>query len=836
MIKKTIKQNKTKKKRKILLPIISMLLSFVVIFGLSGSAIAVLIVNDMVAMAPPLNVNDFISPDSTKIYDKDGNLIADIGYHLRENVTYEQMPQSLVDAFVSVEDSRFFTHNGFDIPRFAKSVIENIQTDFGGAGGSTFTMQLVKNTYFVTETSLAPRSLDRKIQEIALAIELENYLSKKRILELYVNKVNFGVPNSLGIQTAAQYYFGKRVEDLNLSESAFLAGVINAPNLNNPYRFLENGTKRRNLVLDLMLRHGYISAEENRLAKLIKLEDLLVGTQVTTGIGKPNQSYIDVVVAEVVRLTGKDPYTIPMNIYTHMDLEQQSNIEAIQNEQTNVKFVNDLIQMGAVSINHRTGQVVAVSGGRNYQGERVWNRATDTINQMGSSIKPLLSYALAFEYLGWSTSHVVLDEPMVYRGTDLLINNFDRTYRGDMRLVDAHARSTNIPAIKTLQQVADTIGVRRVVAYLNSLGFNRVTTANFSLGYAIGGGTFEVSPMELAGGYAALFNLGVYIQPHTVSRIEFKDGSDPIIPTYAEVRVLSAEAAYLSLQLMEAAVGPEYANYMQILRRDYPIYAKTGTTDWGDEGVRYGIPEGAAKEYWIVAGNDTYVNTLWVGFDEAVRGQTTWLTSEIANLNLRGNIMKLILDKQEQVNNRPFAAIPRPEGITSITHILGSFPYAEVLEDMNENLITSGLIKEEFAQLGSLSVPSPASLEDFRVNVDNFGFQATLYINFDDYPDPSQLEIAPNTRYMSVQLPERLVEATGARLFDPSWIYGPIRYITRINYNGNTLVDAWAKDQMQVNIDLVFGQNTIEVCGFYAYEYNLDIRSNTVCKEINLYP
>src|SRR5690554_1309951 len=275
------KPNYKKPKRKLtpgfFVTILSIIVSAIIVIGLAGSAVAALIVTDILEGTPTLNVDDFVNPDSTKIYDSEGEIIADIGMHMRENITYEQMPQSLVDAFVSVEDSRFFIHNGFDLPRFAKALLTNLQKGTFAEGGSTFTMQLVKDTYFVNEDALAPRTLDRKFQEIALALELENELSKKRILELYVNNVNYGAPNSLGIQTAAQYYFGKDVEELNLSESAFLAGVINAFNLNNPYRFLDNGTKRRNVVLDLMLRHGYITTQEHQQAKDIKLEDLLVG-------------------------------------------------------------------------------------------------------------------------------------------------------------------------------------------------------------------------------------------------------------------------------------------------------------------------------------------------------------------------------------------------------------------------------------------------------------------------------------------------------------------------------------------------------------------------------
>jgi penicillin-binding protein 1A len=830
------KRNKTpnsrgKKRGSIIITVLSIIVSAIVVAGLTGTAVASLIITDILEDKPTLNVDDFISPDSTKIYDADGELIADIGFHLRENITYEQMPQSLIDAFVAVEDSRFFIHNGFDLPRFTKALIENLQSGSFGQGGSTFTMQLVKNTYFVTEETLAARTLDRKFQEIALAIELEESLSKKRILELYVNKVNYGVPNSLGIQTAAQYYFGKEVEELNLSESAFLAGVINAPNLNNPYRNLETGTRRRNVVLDLMVRHGYITTEEAQQAKSIKLENLLIGNQRNLGEAIPYQSYVDVVVEEVIRLTGKDPYTTPMTIYTHMNRDMQEATEAIANEQTNVDFGHDLLQMASISMDHTTGQIIAISGGRNYSGQRVLNRATQSFNQMGSSIKPVLSYALAFEFLGYATSHVIRDEPITYRNSNIIIRNFDRRYVGDMRFEVALALSRNIPAVKILEDVVDTVGVSRVVEYMNAIGFPRVNSNNFNLSNALG--SFEVSVLELTGAYGMLFNQGVYIQPHTVARIEFKDGTQPIVPSYASTRALSTEAAYLATSLMERSVSGNYPNYMGMLGRSYPVYAKTGTTDWGNEGVRWGIPEGAGKEYWIVGGTSKYVNTVWIGFDRAEAGEGTWITSNIANRNLRGNIMKLLLDKQGEIESNRFTAIPRPSGVVDITHILGTFPYANIIEGMNSDLITTGMIKREFANLTQLTVADPDPLDNMEATYSISGNTNTINVTLTGYPTPEQLQVAGTTVEMNLQAGGRVESHTGVRLFHPSWIYGPIRYVATATVNNNRYVEVSSSNTITIAFDGQLTSN-FEVCGFYAYEYNLDARSNQVCQTIDI--
>ena len=194
-----------------------------------------------------------------------GVLIADIGAELRENITYADLPQVVIDAFISIEDSRYFVHNGFDLPRFTKAAMTNLITSLKTGdisfdqGGSTFTMQLVKNTYLSAE-----KSIPRKLKEIYLALQLDTQISKKRVLELYLNMINFGAGTTRGIANAAKYYFGKDVNALNLTEAAYLAGVINAPGMISPFLFgdIEVATTRRNEVLDLMVQIGRASCRE----------------------------------------------------------------------------------------------------------------------------------------------------------------------------------------------------------------------------------------------------------------------------------------------------------------------------------------------------------------------------------------------------------------------------------------------------------------------------------------------------------------------------------------------------------------------------------------------
>ena len=428
---------------------------------------------NMIKDAPTLELDNFVGNDSTVIYDAHGNEVAELGAYLRENIAYEQMSDSLVD-------SRFFEHPGFDLPRFMSAALANLRSMDFSQGGSTFTMQLIKNTYFSIDDlqggTSAEKSIPRKAQEIWLALNLERHLDKETIFELYLNRINFS-GNIRGVEKASQYYFGKSANELNLSESAFLAGMINLPNLYNPYINLEEATSRRNETLDMMVYHGYITQMECDLAKSIKLEDLLAGED----NAQPNadgqyQSYIDAVINETIELTGMDPTIESMDIYTHMEPSVQNTMEGLMDGSIEINWPDDKFQFAAISMDNRTGAVIAIAGGRNYNaGARLLNRATDQYKNPGSSVKPFLSYALAFDQLGWATTHIVTDRPIPLdpnNPNSHIFSNFDNDYRGDVTLQQAVGQSLNLPAISTLQEVEATVGKEYILDYMDRLGFD----------------------------------------------------------------------------------------------------------------------------------------------------------------------------------------------------------------------------------------------------------------------------------------------------------------------------------------------------------------------------
>lgn len=844
-IKKNVKPIKTKKpKRKMSkLNLWATIIAVIVCIGLIGVTIGLITVANMLRTKPELDVSKFTNSESSVIYDENGDMVAELGATIRENVSYNELPQILVDAFVAVEDSRFFEHNGFDVPRFTKALLSNIKTRSFSQGGSTFTMQLVKNTYFSNDeegTTASRKGLSgvaRKVQEIALAMELEksNEINKRTILELYLNKINFGGNRNIrGVQKASEYYFGKDVSELNLAESAMLAGIINAPNAYNPFNNLELATERRNQVLYLMNYHGYISDDEYKLAKNIKVEDLLVDYSKNNSSGSvsPYQAYIDAVISEVYELTGKDPYSQGMRIYTCMNKNVQLTMDSIQEERyEGIEFPDNEFELASIAINNATGEVVGILGGRNYAsgGSLLLNHATEQKKQPGSAIKPILDYVLAFENLGWSTSHVMVDKPIVYDGTSIVIANANGQYRGEVTLKDALGNSLNTTAIQALQQVINTKGREYVVKYLNDMGID-ISLEDFDVQCGIGGNKITVSCEQLAAAQGALLNLGQYTKPHTIKRIEFLDGTSPVTPTYQSKQTVSSEAAYMMDTLLQSNVSGGYANLMQILIDDYPVYAKTGTTDWGTSGHAYGIPTGAIKDAWMVASTSEYTVCTWIGYERAQKNKQSYITLNDYLSNIQGKTTNAIIDTTVNEYGKP-KSLERPSGVVSISHILGTYPYAAPIDGMDEKYITSGLIKKEYA---SLVNPEEAKVEpmngDPKVTYNN----GKLEITWPKYPDESALTVASEDLDISLRRNDgsAIIEATGKRLFDYTWIYGPIQYKAEIKANGNSQTVTSDKETNSFDITANPG-DTVTVCAYYGYE-KLNVSSTQKCIDVKI--
>ena len=706
--KEKVKKTKEPRPKGKLVTLIFAILTCIVLFiGICGVIGAGIFAYKLCEDMPELHVEDLVSPDSSTIYDSEDNKIMELGMYLRENIDYQRMPNCLIDAFLSIEDSRFFEHPGFDIPRFTKAILENIRTRDFSQGGSTITMQLIKNSYFSIdadeESTIAAREgmsgIKRKMQEIVLALQLENFTdtTKQEIIAMYINKVNYG-NNIRGVEKAAQYYFGKSAQNLNLSESAFLAGMINAPNDYNPYNdlhkydnyyldpeseYLQNAVERRNEVLDLMVMHGYISETEADLAKSIRIEDMLSGVSDNfQEVNEKYQAYIDAVIDEVEEVTGESPYNVGMEIHTNMNAYMQEYIYDMQNEEeyVGITFPNEQCQSAIVVLDNQNGAIEALGAGRGETDKaRQFNRATKAYLNPGSSIKPVIDYALCIEELGYATSHTFTDMPYYLYGGNVLISNYDHAYYGDMLMTEALGRSQNTPAVQALAAVVEEKGEEFVVDYLNSIGF-KFDYSDFDLQFAIGGNRCLVTPLQMAGAHAMFINGGRYIAPHTVNHIIYNDNRPNFIADTQGVQRISDATAWMVAYLEDYNMTGSFSSLMWYCKRgrDYPLYGKTGTTDWADAGVDYGIPKGATKDSWLVMQTNKYTISCWTGYDQLEKG--AYFSSAEYQENTKSKIVAKILDELEVHHlgeYDPYKPLEMPDSVTEFTHVKGAYPYAE---------------------------------------------------------------------------------------------------------------------------------------------------------------
>ena len=494
-------KNKPKQK-KVVNTILIIILSLGILVMLAGIVFMIYIA---ISSNPKFDAEKLDSSEPTVLYDANGEEFAKLGSEMRDKVTYDELPEVLVDAIIATEDSRFFQHNGFDAPRFLRASIGQVFGNSDAGGASTLSMQVVKNSL----TSSIATGLDgviRKFQDIYLSIfKLEKNYTKEQIIEFYVNNHNLG-GNVYGVSQAARVYFNKDVEDLNLAEASIIAGMFQAPNAYRPVEEenLEAVTKRRDTVLYLMERHGYITEEERDLASSISIESLVnYNASADTSGNSEYQGYIDTVVAEVEEKIGENPYTVSMQIYTNLDREKQDGLNRVMNGES-YNWVNDVIQSGVTVLDSETGKIQAIGAGRNKTGVNTLNFATsDTIRrQPGSTAKPLFDYGPLIEYNNASTFgyndgndnyRMFVDEPYSY-STGQEINNWDGKFMGNMTTRRALSLSRNIPALKAFQQVDNS----KIIEFVQKLGIEpEIENGKIHEAHALGAFTGVNSLVEL---------------------------------------------------------------------------------------------------------------------------------------------------------------------------------------------------------------------------------------------------------------------------------------------------------------------------------------------------
>lgn len=596
------KQKPKSKARKIIKTIF---LTFLII-GLVGMITGVTTFAIYAKDAPPLDDVLLIDPVASQLFDMNGDVYAVLGEEKREYVEYDKIPEEVVDAVLATEDVRFFKHSGIDLRRLAGAVLANVTRGFGSEGASTLTQQVVKLSYLSKE-----KTLKRKAQEAWLAMKLEQEYTKKQIFEIYINKIYYG--NGIhGIETAAKFYFDKNLDELELQERAFLAGMPQSPNNYDPYKYLDKADKRKNIVLSLMYQHGKISKEEMESAKEISVSETLIPEEENNKSSYKYDSFVDQVIREVESMGEEyNVYTDGLKIYTTLDPNAQEYTEKMFFTDEIVQFPNDEMQAGLVLTDTKTGEIRAIGGNRYKDIKRGRNFATQLSDrQPGSTVKPIFDYGPAIEYLNWSTYEQVVDEPYKYN-TGQSINNFDQGYLGQMSIREALYRSRNIPALKAYQAA----GKDKVREFAAKLGIDHDQVENEAASI---GGLENISPLKLAGAYATFGNNGIYNKPHTVKKIILRDEETEIVNKISPEIAMKESTAYMVTDMLKDVLSNKAgATGRTAIIPGLPAAAKTGTTNYTPKDMQdYGVSKNDVPDAWFAGYTTNYTIAVWTGYEK----------------------------------------------------------------------------------------------------------------------------------------------------------------------------------------------------------------------------
>lgn len=605
-----------KKKRNIKRTIIKVFGILVLAF-LAMVIIGVLVFAYYAWKAPAFNESALKDQLPTKIYDKNNKLVTTLYMgQKREHVKFDDVPDKMKDAVLATEDNRFYDHGALDYKRLSGAVMKNFTGGFGSQGASTLTQQVVKRSFLTDK-----KSIERKAQEAYLSYRLEQEYSKDEIFEMYLNKIYYS-DGIYGSQTAAKYYFNKKLKDLNLAETAYLAGLPQVPNQYNIYDNPEAAEKRKDTVLYLMERHGRITKKEMKEAQDTPIDKNLVKRTVeerndamTDTPDNEYASYINYVKQEITQNKAfkgqslNDIMTSGLKIYTNMDKDVQKTLQESVDNGTFYKNKDQIT--GSSIVDTKTGKLVGISGGKNYKDVVDRNQATD-VHPTGSSLKPILAYGPAIENMQYATNHKFQDESE-YNINGSIFKNYDGQGHGSVTMADALARSYNIPALKSWQETNQNAGEKAVKDFASKVNLNYKDEIGPS--EVLGGSQSEFSPTQLASAFASMGNGGTYNEAKSIRKVVTQD--DETIKFSSEShKAMEDYTAYMLTEMLKGtfqAYGSAYGYGINGVN----VAAKTGTGTYGDEVYNeYQLPENAAKDVWITGYSPQYTMSVWMGFNK----------------------------------------------------------------------------------------------------------------------------------------------------------------------------------------------------------------------------
>lgn len=646
---KTVKNNKKRKgflgfmnKGKVWQRIVKWFLLVLFIFALFGSIVVGAVVAKYKKGLAPVNHNTFYTAKaSTNVFDRKGEYVGSLSLNnirwidLKDKDGNLAVSDKYLEGIIATEDKNFLSHGGVDYGGMVKATVSTVFSS-NDRGGSSITMQLAKILYmqdWITpnEEGVDRRSEDKvgyKVTQMLYAHEIEGQFNKGQILENYINVVGFGNAG-YGIVNAANYFYGKAPNQLDLNEAATLAGMSQLPAVYNPYDNPDATTERRNIVIDRMVAEKYISKEEGEATKALPINNTLVdpGSRPISNQEKV-QGYLDVVYREFLEIidpnkSGEfDVNTAGMNIYTNMDVGLQIGLYDILNSNNPNLFEDELIQTGVVLMDSNNGEVLAIGNGRNeHKGFLGTNFAYNYNRQPGSTAKPIVDAGPAIEYLDWSSAHPLEDKSITYDGGPE-VHNADGKYLGWLTLGESLGKSRNTTALETFKQVSAAKGIDSIYNFVTGLGFDQINKDDFNQAYAIGGWQYGTTPYQLAGAYAAFGNGGVYNTPHTVNHIDIQPESiyyeklgANVTPQVESKRVMKESTSYIMSQMLKSdqPYAKGYAPYSPAMPS---LSVKTGTSDWGDSGAQYKIPKAAQRDKWVAGFNNNIALVTWTGYTQ----------------------------------------------------------------------------------------------------------------------------------------------------------------------------------------------------------------------------
>lgn len=625
---------------------------------------------------PDWDENVLLSDTTTFLYGADGEVFSEL--HSSENRTYvtlDDMPDYLIDAFLSTEDTRFYQHHGIDFIRLGGALLVDLKSMSSAQGASTITMQLARTAILNNQD----KKIARKIKEAVLAIQLENEYSKDEILALYLNEIYFG-HSAYGVQAASQTIFGKDVQDIDMAEAATLVGIIRNPKLYSPLYNPENSDKvKRQVLTNLEKYTDKYSAEDIAAAK----EEVVQTGESAYSAAYNHPWYTDYVIdlaEDIITSQGYESasiYTGGWRIYTTLNETVQSLMETAYSLDSNFPetYSADLVESAMVVLDAKNNAILGLVGGREYTTKRGYNRATDMKRQPGSTFKPIADYAPAIE-AGYSPATVANDVKTTFGG-NWTPGNYDGSYKGIISMRTACQYSVNIASVKFLQMAT----VDASLQMLSKLGIDLDKDHDNNLSIGLGGLTYGVSPLQMAGAYGALANSGIYTEPWCISRIETTDGQVIYESELNQTVAMKETTAYLVTDMLTTVTKAGTGSRAQLPNR--AVASKTGTVQLPD--LSYFKGKTGNRDAWFAAFTPEMIGVVWMGYDhDKDDNGTVQYLRQIYGGKYPALIWRYVIGGAS--TDLPASTFKQPAGIVSLTvdKMTGMLPNENTTETVTE--------------------------------------------------------------------------------------------------------------------------------------------------------